>query len=297
MSKLKSLALCVLIMSGSAIVRAQKRDEVPSCKQGVFAQLQPLPKLNYVCRADAANDYDESILKWPERMSAINSYMRRLASFTARGWWEASVEELNLCYFRGSAGEFTQDEREKFRTGDYQINLFGNDRMRLVLTADPCYQTGYGGSNAFLLYRQGARVYVTQVLDGHFSRADNSVHLDFARLDKEQLIEVSTTTGGLNPYINNYYFVIDKRSGKAAPKRLFKEGRRLTSTMTSAMILDDSNIQGGSNEMEIIKANRLARTFVTYSAGNGPGAITDANGSKFQRRVYRWNGRYYSRIK
>src|SRR5207253_5708928 len=177
--KLKSLALFIFVASASINASGQKKEPAPVCKQAIFARLRPLPKLNYACKPDDVNDYDESILRRPERISAIRDYMRDLEALTELNWWDASVDDLNLCYFSGRAGGLNEEEREKFRTGDYQINLFGNNRMRLVLTSDPCYQTGYNGSNAFLLYRQSGRVFVTQLLDGYFSRADNSVALDF----------------------------------------------------------------------------------------------------------------------
>lgn len=296
--KLKSMALFIFVASVSTIASGQKKDSAPVCKQEVLARLRPLPKLNYTCRPGEVNDYDESILKRPERIAAIRDYMRQLEALTERSWWDANVEDLNLCYFSGKAGELNEEEREKFRIGDYQINLFGNNRMRLVLTSDPCYQTGYNGSNAFLLYRQNGRVVVTKVLDGYFSRADNSVDLDFASLNGEQLIEINTTTGGLLPYITNYYFVIDKKTGRAIPRRLFKEGKRLTNSITSAMILGgEEKLPRSEAEMEIIKGNKLAGSFNTYEVGDGPGRITDSSGSRLQRRVYKWNGKYYSRIK
>jgi hypothetical protein len=295
--KLKSLILLILIVSASDRAAGQNETEAPACRPEVFAALRPLPKLSYACRPDAANDYDERILKWPERIRAIQDYTRSLAGFSGRNWWEAPVDELNYCYFRGAAGEFSPEEAEKFRLGDYQINLLGNDRIRLVIASDPCYQTHYNGANAFLLYRQQGRVFVTQVLDGYFSRAENSIGLDFARLHAGQLIEINTGTGGLNPYITNYYFVIDQRSGKAVPKRIFKVGKRLTNRITSAMLLDDGNLPRGYTEMEIIKGNRLADSFNIYEVGEGTGVINAGNGPGLRRRVYKWNGQYYSRLK
>lgn len=299
MKRLKFLALCIPLSALFVNAPAQKTRKSAAlvCKPEVFARLKPLPKLDYECAGTETNDSDETILKTPERRRAINDYMRRLAtSLHSPAWWETSVDDLNLCYFRGSAGEFSADEKERFRLGDYQINLFGNDRIRLILTSDPCYQTGYNGSNAFLLYRQNDRVTVTQVLDGYYSRADNSVGLDFARLNSEQLVEVYTSTGGLVPYITNYYFVIDEKTGKAVPKRLFKEGKTFTNQMTSAMILDDGTIHRRFPEMEVVKGNRLAARFNVYEDSDAPGSVTFA-GRSVQRRVYRWNGQYYSRIK
>lgn len=295
--KLKFVALIILSACCRTVAVGQKAGE-PSlaCKQEVFARLRPLPKLSYECRADAANDYDETILKWPERLRAIKDYMQRLAALSVQDWWETSVDDLNICYIRGSAGRLDEEEALKFRRGDYPLNLFGQGRIRLVLASDPCYQTGYGGSNAFLLYRRaGERVSVTEVLDGHFSRADNSVGLYVANLNAQPLIEISTTTGGLNPYITNYYFVIDGATGKAVPKRIFLSGGRLTNKMTSVLILDDGTFPKRYREMEIIKGGRLARRFYAYEDVGEGGSLTDASGRKLRRTVYAWNGQYYTR--
>jgi hypothetical protein len=61
--------------------------------------------------------------------------------------------------------------------GEYAFWLFGNDSCSADAdTRYPCYQTQYGGSNAFAAFIvKGGRVTVSQVLDGYFSRADNSV--------------------------------------------------------------------------------------------------------------------------
>jgi hypothetical protein len=299
MKKLKQQSLMLLIITAALCSNAsgQKKEEAFVCKQEIFARLQPLPKLNYKCRPDAANDYDEAILKWPERIRAINDYMHRLEAFSSGNWWDDAVNDLNLCYFRGRVGELDEEEKERFRQGDYPLNLFGNDRIRLVLAADPCYQTGFNGSNAFLLYRQKGKVSVTQVLDRHFSRADNSVQLAFANLNGERVIEIATWTGGLNPYTTNHYFEIDKRTGKAVPKRIFKEGKRLTNKVTSVLILDDGTFPEGYAEMVIVKGNRLTPKFYTYRDAGGPGSITDASGRKLQRSIYKWNGKYYSKIR
>ncbi|HKS26926.1 MAG TPA: hypothetical protein VJS44_03865 [Pyrinomonadaceae bacterium] len=291
---LKTFALVVIAALASIVASGQKRTETLACRQEVFERLQPLPKLSYECRPEAADDYDEAILKWPERLRAIREYMARLAAFSSgRNWWETSVEEMNVCYARGSAGAMDEEEAERFRRGDYPLNLFGNSRIRLVVTSDPCYQTGYGGSNAFLLYRRGERTIVTQMLNGHFSRADNSIGFDFGMLNRRQLIEVSTTTGGLNPYITNYYFVVDNATGRAFPARIFKDGKRLTSEITSVLILDDGTFPKGFEEMRIIKGGTLARRFYAYEDTGGQGGITDASGRSLRRRVYVWNGRYY----
>ena len=65
------------------------------------------------------------------------------------------VDDLNACEVHGSAGELTDEEKEGWkRPREYSFDLFGNHQFRLALIADPCYQAGYNGSNAFLLYRK-----------------------------------------------------------------------------------------------------------------------------------------------
>jgi hypothetical protein len=296
MKKCKLKALMLLIVAACIVADAsgQSTERALVCKREVFRMLKPLPVLSYECRAGAANDYDEAILKWPERVRAINDYLRRLVNFSDDGWWAASVDDLNVCYFHGDAGALGEEEAERFRRGDYALNLFGNGRLRLVHTPDPCYQTGYGGSNAFLLYRLNGSVTVTQVLDGYFSRADNSVALDLAQSKGEQIIEVATTTGGLNPYTTNYYFAIDRRTGKAVAKKIFKDGKSLSNKITSVLILDDGTFPQAYAEMRIVEGGRLADRFYTYSDTGGRGIITDASGRKLRRITYRWNGRYYN---
>src|SRR6185503_2098478 len=142
------------------------------CKRQVLATLKPMPELSYQCN-EQLNDYDEKILKLPERVAAIKTLMSELASFNDAAWWSADAVDLSVCDFTGEPRTLTRDQRRSFMNGEYAWWLFGNDRIRLVLIPDPCYQTGYGGSNAFVLYRSGGRVVVSQVLDGYFSRADN----------------------------------------------------------------------------------------------------------------------------
>lgn len=296
--KMRSLGICLLLLSTAINSAGQEENKTLVCRNEAFAALKPLPQLKYQCRPDAPNDYDEEILRRPERLRAINDYMRRLALFNGRDWWEAATVDLNICDFRGKPGNLSDEEKSKFEGGEYFISLMGNDRIRLILVSDPCFQTGYNGSNAFLLYRNAAKVSVSQVLDGYFSRAENSVGIDFAISNSEQIIEVSTSTGGLNPYITNYYFVIDKRSGKAVPKNLFREGRRLTNKITSALIMSDIGDSSSSHsnaEMKIVSGNRLAKTFNIYRDDLN-GAIDD-NGRTLGRVVYRWNGQFYLKVR
>jgi hypothetical protein len=297
--KMRSLVIFILLVSASISSFGQaEQNKTLVCSARAWAALKTLPVLKYPCRAEEANDYDEKILSRPERVRAIKDFMKALELFNRQDWWETATSELNVCDFAGKPGLLGEEEKRQFEGGEYFIRLMGDDRIRLVLASDHCYQTGFNGSNAFLLYRHMGRVSVSQVLDGYFSRADNSVWIGSARLNAEQLVEIETSTGGLNPYVTNYYFVIDRRSGKALPKNLFKDGRKLTNKITSAMILSDPDELGlpaGSAVLKIIKGNKLARTFNIYE-DDAEGTIND-QGRALKKIVYRWNGRFYVRAR
>ena len=165
--------------------------------------------------------------------------------------------------------------------------LFGNDRIRLALIPDPCFQTQYGGANAFLLFREGRRVFVTQVLDGYFSRADNSISVAFAKLKTQQIVEISTGSGGLNPTLTNYYFVVDPATRQTIPKKIFKGERGLTNEISSAMLLSAN----GATPLNIVRGNSLAPSFLIYI--DDPNGKINDNGRTLSRKTLRWNGSMY----
>ena len=253
----------------------------------MLAALQPKPELTYQCN-DQLNDYDEKILKLPERVTAIKTLMTKLASFDDAAWWTADTVDLSACDFTGKPGTLTRDQRRSFTNGEYAFWLFGNDHIRLVLIPDPCYQTGYGGANAFVLFRNGGRVTVSQVLDGYFSRADNSVTLGFAKHGGEEIIEVATGSGGLTPSLTNYYFVIDPRTKHAVPKNIFRGDHGTTNEISSAMLF---NATPAITPLKIIRGQSLAPSFIIY-VDNENGRIDD-NGRKLSRSVLHWHGTFY----
>jgi len=258
------------------------------CKRPVLAALKPIPKLSYPCD-DQLNDYDEKTLKLPARLTAIKTLMSQLSSFTDSTWWSTDIVDLGVCDYSKQPGPLTQDQRHSFLGGDYLFWLFGNDQIRLVLVPDPCYQTEYGGSNAFVLYRDASRVTVTPVLDGYFSRADNSVNMRLAKLNTQQIVEVSTGSGGLTPSLTNYYFVIDPNTHQAIPKNLFIDDKKPTNEISSAMLLSDS--RAASEPLKVIQGQTLAPTFIIY-VDDANGKIDD-NGRTLSRKVLRWNGQVY----
>jgi len=279
------LALIVLTIPGSSF--AQRTNPALVCKRPVLAVLKPKPELSYQCN-EQLNDYDEKILKLPERVAAIKTLMSQLSSFNDAAWWSADAVDLSVCDFTGEPGTLTQDQRRSLMNGEYAFWLFGNERVRLVLIPDPCYQTEYVGLNAFLLYRNGGRVTVTHVLDGYFSRADNPITLAFARLGSEEIIEIATGSGGLNPSLTNYYFVIDPRSKQAVPKNLFHDEHGPTNQIWSAMLFAATP---AITPLKIIRGHTLSPSFMIYiDSDNGK---IDDNGRKLSRKILRWNGKTY----
>lgn len=280
------LALIALSIPSSSF--AQRSNPVLACKQPVLGALKPIPELSYECN-EQLNDYDEKILKLPERVGAIKTLMSQLASFNDASWWSADPVDLSVCDFTKEPGNLTRDQRRSFVNGEYEFWLFGNDRVRLMLIPDPCYQTEYGGSNAFVLYREGGRVTVSQVLDGYFSRADNSVTMAFAKLGSEEIIEVATGSGGLTPSLTNYYFVIDPQTKQAVPKNLFRGDHGPTNEISSAMLFGATP---ATTPLKIIRGRSLAPSFIIYIDSEN-GRIDD-NGRKLARKILRWNGKTYS---
>jgi len=283
-------AICLLLFASQTF--AQRMPRATVCKQDVLAALKPLPDLAYDCPVDVI-DSDENVLNLPARAAAIKIFEQKLAAFNEATWWQANVDDLNICDLHGSAGELTNEEREKLKGNEYQFRLFGDRQFRLVLTADPYYQTGYNGTNAFLLYRKEEKVFVSQVLNGYYSRIDNSVGMTSANLNGQSVIEISTANS-MSPEFTNYYFGIDPRTNRAIPRKIFKDGQRLTNQISSAMLFSEPGPKDAA-EMTVIRRNQLASAFSVY-ADDDRGKIDD-NGRKLRRIVYRWNGRFYSRAK
>lgn len=258
------------------------------CKKSTLAALKPKPELSYPCN-DQLNDYDEKTLKLPARFAAIKTLMSQLSSFSDPAWWATDIVDLGVCDYTQKPGRLTSDQRHGFLGDDYLFWLFGNDQIRLALIPDPCYQTEYGGSNAFVLYRNARRVFVTQVLDGYFSRADNSVNLRVAKLNAQEIVEISTGSGGLTPTLTNYYFAIDSKTNQAVPKNFFKGDHGPTNQISSAMLFNE--VRAAATPLKVIQGQSLARSFIIYV--DDPDGKIDDNGRTLSRRVLRWNGNIY----
>ena len=282
-------AAVVILLTTINFSFAQRRSKPALvCKRPVLAALKPIPELSYPCN-DQLNDYDEKALKLPARLAAIETLMSQLSSFSDPAWWAADIVDLGVCDYAKKPGPLTPDERHAFLGDEYLFWLFGNDHIRLALIPDPCYQKEYGGSNAFVLYRNARRVIVTQVLDGYFSRADNSVNVAFAKLNAQEIVEISTGSGGLTPSLTNYYFVIDPTTHQAVPKNLFKGDHGPTNQVSSAMLFND--VRAAATPLKVIQGRSLARSFLIY-VDDANGKIDD-NGRTLSRKILRWDGHVY----
>jgi len=293
MMRIPRLAWITLILLASSLPAVpQNKKPVPACTQLAFRALREFPKLEYEC-PEGVNDFDEKILKLPERQTALTQLMSGLEAFNSADWWQADTNELIACRIHGSVGQLSDEEKQQWRQGDYRLDLEGNRQMRLVLLDDPCYQTGFAGSNGFLLYRKTGKVYVSQVLNGYYSRVDNSAGLGFATLNGEQIIEISTANS-MPPSRVYYYFAIDPRTNKAVAKNIFKDGKKLTNQIYSDMLMEDPKFFGlppNASELNIIVKGRLAPSFSAYEVSD-TGRI-EFQGQHLQRIVYHWNGRFY----
>ena len=288
---LKKISVLLALLLPSSLPCPAQKQRLPVCSQTTFAAFRKLPKLTYQC-PQGFEEWDEKILRVPERIAELNRLSGELESFTDAAWWQARVEDLNACEMHGEAGDLDAEEKASLTRGDYPISLFGNQSLRLIMVTDPCFQTGYNGSVAFLLYREGSRVFVTRVLDGYYSRVDNSVGFDVANFNGQQIIEVSTSNS-MPPSVTDRYFVIDPKTHRAVPRKIFKVGRTLTNEVSSAIILGEPAELGlprNAQDMLLIRRNRLLPSFSTYSE------VFAGEGRRLKRTVYRWNGKFYSAV-
>ncbi len=291
----KLTALLGLLLLVGVNVTAQPEKPAPACSQKTFAAFKPWPRMEYEC-PEGVIESDSKILKLPERLAAIRAVVGELEKFTADAWWQADIEELHACTVHGSAGELTDEEKDKWKSRDYSFDVFGNHQMRLAVIYDPCYQTGYNGSNVFLLYRRGGRVYVSKVLNGYYSRIDNSVGIGFAKLAGGQVVLEVMTANSMTPSLRSYFFVVDPKTNHAVPRKIFSDGGKLTNQIYSAMLMNepaDVGLPKDAEALKIISGNRLARSFSAYETDEH-GEIDD-NGRRLRRIIYRWNGRFYAR--
>jgi hypothetical protein len=95
------------------------------------------------------------------------------------------------------------------------------------------------------------------------------------------------------PSVKNYYFVIDPKTHRAVPQKIFKVRRMLTNQISSAIILGEPTELGlprNAQDMQLIRRNRLLPSFSTYAE------VFAGDGRRLKRTVYRWNGRSYGEV-
>ncbi|HEY8562147.1 MAG TPA: hypothetical protein VIL74_17365 [Pyrinomonadaceae bacterium] len=261
------------------------------CKPTALAALVPLPELKYDCDEDS-DESEDAVLSQPNRRQALAFYARTLEKLTDAEWWRTPVEDLAVCDFLKKTGALTDEQRQDYEFSDYLYRLRGNGRFRVVVAKDPCYQTGFNGANVFLLNRVRGEVFAAEVIDGFYTRADFPLGFETASREQETIIEIATTSGGLYPSETYYYFTIDPTTKRAVPKKLFKEKGGFANQISSKAILGEPEEYGlppRSEALRIIVNGRLARSFYVFEdTGEKFG-----DNSKFVRRVYKWNGRFY----
>jgi hypothetical protein len=286
-TRLLLAVICVLCTCSSPAIAQRNRAAV--CSQAAFAAYKPLPELEYECSEEGD---EETLLKQPERVAAIRLLEAVLRTFDSTAWWNADAQELNYCEIHGRAGALTKEEKQKLNDGEYDLKVFGNHQMRLIMLRDPCLSTQYSGANGFFLYRHAGKVFLTQVLNDYASRVANSVDIDFATMNGEQLIEISTANS-FPPSVMAYYFGINPKTNHAVPKKIFKEDNQLTNEIYSDMLMGDPKDFGlpkDATELNVIRNGRLAPTFSAYEQ--------DEHGKidgRLRRVIYRWNGKFYTR--
>ena len=262
------------------------------CKQAALRALKPIPKLAYKCNANLT-DSDDEVLTQPNRRKAIDLYTKTLEKLTFADWWKTDVEDLNVCDFRKKAGALTKQQKWDYENGNYYFQLGGNNRYRMIIAKDPCYQTGFGGANVFLLNRVGNRVFASEIIDGFYTRSDFPLGFDYAVEGNETIIEIATTSGGLYPTETYYYFTIDKRTNRAVPKLLFKDNGKMTNQIYSDMILGEPEEYGlppKSVSLEIIKNHRLTKSFYVFEDTL---ETIESGNHKMVRTIFKWNGKYF----
>jgi hypothetical protein len=277
---------CVTILPRpSAVSAPQRRDQTRPlrCTKQALAALIAVPKLEYECE-----EQNEDNLKSPERRAAMQRYLRDLeSSLAGASWWDTSVDDLGICSIVHEARLMTDEERRQY--SEERTVLCGDRSTRLVLVEDPCIWYSASALNAYILERAAGRVYATQVLNAYFTRVDRAVDMSLAQLNGETLILVEThTSDGFMPpslFTTCYAFTIDPRSHRAVPKKLFKQGGKLTYEFKyDDYLFDDEELAKRWRAPSIIQGGTLAPRFYVYRLVK----------HHFVRDAYVWNGKCYS---
>jgi hypothetical protein len=244
-----------------------------ACKKEAKAAAHPLPKFNYQC--SGRDEEDETILTKPHRLKVLNSFIKSLEAFTFADWWKTPAKDLSACYSRKTA------------TPGYEIpvyEVFGNSNLRVLKVADPCYQTYYGGANIFLLNRKNDKIYVSELWDGFFNR-NPEIWVNLAPLEKEPVVEIALATSGPgSPFYTSYFFAVNPRTNRAAPKNIFLDPDQKRTNAISSM-MDMTGDKTIDHPIWVIKKGRLAGSFYLLEDESSDGTFT--------KRTLRWNGKFY----
>ena len=279
--------------SGSASLR-QARPERQSqqprarCTKQALAALKSIPKLNYDCSGDS----DDEIQQSPGRRAALKAYLPKLESAVGPGFWAASADELNACATRNSERAKTPEDQREI---DSNPRVLGDESTRLILLLDPCVKYSYITQNGFILQRVGGRVYSSQVLDAFYSRLDPGVELQLARHNGKTVVVVETNS---EPMMNTLFstfhvYSIDSGTHRAVPMKLFINGGKLTNEFEfDEYLFDDEQTMRRWHAPQLVHNGRLSPRFTVYTMKKEQDQEANAS-SRFSRKTYVWNGRYY----
>src|SRR5215467_1179631 len=266
----------------------QSQQTKARCTKQALAALKSIPKLTYEC----TDDSDDEIQQSPGRRAALKDYLPKLESAAGPGFWAASAGDLNACAIRNNERAKTPEDQLEI---DSNPRVLGDGSTRLILLLDPCVKYSYITQNGFILQRAGGRVYSSQVLDAFYSRLDPGVELQLARHNGKTVVVVETNS---EPMMNTLFstfhlYSIDPGTHRAVPMKLFMNGGKLTNEFEfDEYLFDDELTMRRWHAPQLVHNGRLSPRFTVYTMKKDQDQEADGS-SKFSRKTYVWNGRYY----
>jgi hypothetical protein len=258
------------------------------CTKQALAALKSIPKLDYDCTGDS----DDEIQQSPGRRAALKAYRPKLESAVGPGFWAASVDELNACATRNNERARTPEDQREL---DSNPRVLGDGSTRLILSLDPCVKYSYITQNGFILQRAGGRVYSSQVLDAFYSRLDPGVELHLARHNGATVVVVETNSEAtMNTLFSTFHvYSLDPQTHRTVPMKLFINGGKLSNEFEfDEYLFDDEQTMRQWHAPELVHNGRLSPRFTVYTMRKDQHQSRDV-ASKFSRKTYVWNGRYY----
>jgi len=292
-NRLRALGLILLAVAFVVFIPYRQADSSPQrdrnrplrCTKEALSALKPIPQFDYECA-----EREEDNLKSPERRAALKDYLGELEStFRDANWWAAPVDDLNVCSIIHEGRAMTAAERRDILGNNDEINLYGDGSTRLVVVVDPCIKYSYSTVNAYVLQRANNRVYVTQVVDSFYSRADNAVRMRLAAQNGERLmiIEKGLVDGLMPPQVKVTWaiYAINPNTYRAVPRKIFKEKGKLTNEMAwDAPPFEEDEANNRWRDPELDRNGKLLPRFYVYYPYKG----------RLGRDTYVWNGKYYA---